>query len=1018
MKLNNWNIESCSTVGNGNLILTGAVSLNQSRFRDGLVSGLIFYSILDGANRETGEGTFDGSGAIVRSTIHSTLINGVFNDTNPVAISLSGTAIVSGTFNTFAYEELVTSIANHETRITTNETNIAANTALALTPDQKAALDSSVSPSAGNEYVTKSELNTTSDGLQTHLTDTVDAHDASAISNVAAGSIAATDVQGAIDELDTDVQGHITGIVDAHEGTAIGFSPAGTSLIATDSQAAIAENNVNHDAHLADTADAHDASALSYVNVTSGLTATEVQAAIDEVVVNHGILDQDVHFRETAITALESGSAIAGNGPTAITVNAGRGEVIDSFSDPEIQTVTQVTWIQSTYDLLANAGMPVATGLGYTEVGVDNNGNVVNAPNGFSSAQRRIYIVLGNVDYTDRVITAVKFAPIVSNQIGNVVMDLIDYIELGDRIKGMILRPTALIVPDLSMWRDSGTLFSVGINYENALNDQNVGQIPAIGSVDAAMPDFTPVLYNNGTTLAQAAASVVPTGQFETDGLGSLNNITNGNAVIHYMFETIGAKAHYLVYAQNEYPDYATAKSNLFADRASFSFPVETNKMVLLAQIVVLKNVTVWGATAEIFPLDSATSSGSGTGSATNAINIGYTDTYALGTNVQVALDSLAALKLTTDQHASLATASGTVNPPTVTNPIITKNDLTGVNKLDIDAQTLDGLDSTSFVRNDASNSSITMDALATVDGRDISVDGTALDLVVSDLNTHEADTANPHSTTYANIGGTQPAPVAHVHAQSDVTGLVTSLDAKVDVAGDTMTGQLKGITPVAVSDLTRKDYVDLVRTESQVGKNILINGDLSVNQRGVANWAGVTEGNYGWDRWKKSGSNIIQPIGAGGYKPSAEHTLSGDGVATQQITSPASGTWNITVANTSTWAQVELGDTATDFEIVDPVTQLARCHRYYWKGLAIGSGQGNTYATSGMALLAGPSVSFPVTMRVTPSIVIASEPTYENCSHQAIVVNVGSFLHRLTKDGTSGGFRATNGIYEADAEL
>jgi hypothetical protein len=43
-------------------------------------------------------------------------------------------------------------------------------------------------------------------GVADHLADTVDAHDASAISNVPAGNIAATDVQAAINELDTEKQ--------------------------------------------------------------------------------------------------------------------------------------------------------------------------------------------------------------------------------------------------------------------------------------------------------------------------------------------------------------------------------------------------------------------------------------------------------------------------------------------------------------------------------------------------------------------------------------------------------------------------------------------------------------------------------------------------------------------------------------------------------------------------------------------------------------------------------------------
>ncbi len=77
-------------------------------------------------------------------------------------------------------------------------------------------------------------------GLAAHLADTVDAHDASAISNVPAGTIAATNVQTAINELDGDISGHITDTTDAHDASAISFSPVGT-IAATDAQTAIAE---------------------------------------------------------------------------------------------------------------------------------------------------------------------------------------------------------------------------------------------------------------------------------------------------------------------------------------------------------------------------------------------------------------------------------------------------------------------------------------------------------------------------------------------------------------------------------------------------------------------------------------------------------------------------------------------------------------------------------------------------------------------------------------------------------
>ena len=46
-----------------------------------------------------------------------------------------------------------------------------------------------------------------------------------------------------------------------------------------------------------------------------------------------------------------------------------------------------------------------------------------------------------------------------------------------------------------------------------------------------------------------------------------------------------------------------------------------------------------------------------------------------------------------------------------------------------------------------------------------------------------------------------------------------------VEKAGDTMTGQLKGITPVAAEDLTRKDYVDTKAVDEAIAFAIALGG-------------------------------------------------------------------------------------------------------------------------------------------------------------------------------------------------
>lgn len=90
----------------------------------------------------------------------------------------------------------------------------------------------------------------TGPGVAAHLADTTDAHDASAISFSATGTISSTDVQAAIAELDSE-------------------------------KAAVAEPIAA--AHISDTSDAHDASAISVLDAAGYYTGTTVETALQEV---------------------------------------------------------------------------------------------------------------------------------------------------------------------------------------------------------------------------------------------------------------------------------------------------------------------------------------------------------------------------------------------------------------------------------------------------------------------------------------------------------------------------------------------------------------------------------------------------------------------------------------------------------------------------------------------------------------------------------------------------------------
>lgn len=161
-----------------------------------------------------------------------------------------------------------------------------------------------------------------------HIGDASDAHDASAISFVPVGTVAATDVQTAIAEvaseagggggwtavdasesvkgiaelatqaetntgtddarivtplkLKTNVDLHINDTTDAHDASAISILDSANQYTATNAEDALAEVLDALQAHEADTSAAHAASAVSF-SPTGTIAATDVQAAIAEV---------------------------------------------------------------------------------------------------------------------------------------------------------------------------------------------------------------------------------------------------------------------------------------------------------------------------------------------------------------------------------------------------------------------------------------------------------------------------------------------------------------------------------------------------------------------------------------------------------------------------------------------------------------------------------------------------------------------------------------------------------------
>ena len=105
----NWVEETTSTTGTGAVTLGNPVA-GQTTFVQAFGTGVtdVLYSIESGNNRESGTGSYNGTTEVLtRTTPVSTLVAGVYDDTSPTPITLTGTSTVRCTYNAESHVKFV-----------------------------------------------------------------------------------------------------------------------------------------------------------------------------------------------------------------------------------------------------------------------------------------------------------------------------------------------------------------------------------------------------------------------------------------------------------------------------------------------------------------------------------------------------------------------------------------------------------------------------------------------------------------------------------------------------------------------------------------------------------------------------------------------------------------------------------------------------------------------------------------------------------------------------------------------
>lgn len=187
----------------------------------------------------------------------------------------------------------------------------------ALTTDVNGDVTASAVTSTELEYLsgTTSNVQTQIDANETaindHLADTTDAHDASAISNVASGNLASTNVQDSLEELQADVDTRaLDSDLDAHTADTSAHGVTGDVVGTTDTQTVTNKTIVAADNTITTAA-------------SGNLTSTELNAALSELQtdIDTRALDSDLDAHVAATSAHGTTGDVVGTSDTQVITN-------------------------------------------------------------------------------------------------------------------------------------------------------------------------------------------------------------------------------------------------------------------------------------------------------------------------------------------------------------------------------------------------------------------------------------------------------------------------------------------------------------------------------------------------------------------------------------------------------------------------------------------------------------------------------------------------------------------------
>lgn len=307
------------------------------------------------------------------------------------------------------------------------------------------------------------------------------------------------------------------------------------------------------------------------VSVTQNISADQF--------INQGV-DVAMTTFATASTGLLTGGFVAlGPNNTVINITAGTGLVINSTDQLNIIPF-DVMW-----DDILNVSVDVAGGQ-FSDIGIDENGNVVLRIGGFSNADRRDVIFLGRAIHPNQTGINDPLANLghTSVQTNNQVDDLAHAIGVLN-ING---NEYSSADTNLSIQKSSGSAFSVGVNFQQNVSDPNTIDIAALPVVS-----FFYTFRNGagGFNLTDGNNVVLDVARYD-DGSGTLASVNNNQWTFQTVFLFVGVPGDTIIhYGQEVYNSQAAAEAAIGKDPFSTN-PVLTQDAMLRGFILVRGGAT------------------------------------------------------------------------------------------------------------------------------------------------------------------------------------------------------------------------------------------------------------------------------------------------------------------------------------------------------------------------------------------------------------------------------------------